>query len=79
MKEAMTVKERMIALINMKPIDRLPFWPKLPHDYPDDVRSYFTICRNAFSSMKLSWKYLILSGIIVLECSYIQYTRFKFY
>jgi len=32
--ENMTVKERWLATIHMKPVDRLPFWPKLDGAYP---------------------------------------------
>ena len=30
----MTPKERWLAAIHMKPVDRLPFWPKLDGSYP---------------------------------------------
>ena len=33
MKETMTPKERWLAAIRMKPVDRLPFWPKLNSAY----------------------------------------------
>jgi len=32
--EQMTPKERWLAAIHMKPVDRLPFWPKLDGAYP---------------------------------------------
>ncbi len=32
--EQMTPKERWLAAIQMKPVDRLPFWPKLDGAYP---------------------------------------------
>lgn len=32
--ESMTPKERWLAAIRMKPVDRLPFWPKLDGAYP---------------------------------------------
>lgn len=34
MNEQMTPKERWLAAIHMKPVDRLPFWPKLDGAYP---------------------------------------------
>lgn len=34
MMEQMTPKERWLAAIRMKPVDRLPFWPKLDGAYP---------------------------------------------
>ncbi len=34
MKETMTTKERWLAAIQMQPVDRLPFWPKLDAAYP---------------------------------------------
>lgn len=34
MSESMTPKERWLAAIHMKPVDRLPFWPKLDGAYP---------------------------------------------
>ena len=34
--EAMTPRERWLAALDMKPVDRLPFWPKL---FPDYVRA----------------------------------------
>jgi len=34
MTEQMTPKERWLAAIHMKPVDRLPFWPKLDGAYP---------------------------------------------
>lgn len=34
MTEQMTPKERWLAAIRMKPVDRLPFWPKLDGAYP---------------------------------------------
>ena len=34
MVEQMTPKERWLAAIHMKPVDRLPFWPKLDGAYP---------------------------------------------
>ena len=34
MAEPMTSKERWLAAIAMKPVDRLPFWPKLDGAYP---------------------------------------------
>lgn len=34
MTEQMTPRERWLAAIHMKPVDRLPFWPKLDGAYP---------------------------------------------
>ncbi len=34
MKDRMTPKERWLAAIQMEPVDRLPFWPKLSGAYP---------------------------------------------
>jgi uroporphyrinogen-III decarboxylase len=34
MRDRMTSKERWLAAIRMKPVDRLPFWPKLDGAYP---------------------------------------------
>lgn len=34
MPEHMTAKERWLAAIRLKPVDRLPFWPKLDGAYP---------------------------------------------
>ncbi|MFZ2656178.1 MAG: hypothetical protein WAX69_14700 [Victivallales bacterium] len=33
MKDKMSSRERWLAAIHMKPIDRLPFWPKLDGAY----------------------------------------------
>ncbi len=41
MNETMTSKERWLAAIHMKPIDRLPFWPKLNDAYPKAQASPF--------------------------------------
>lgn len=30
----MSPKERWLAAINLEPVDRLPFWPKLNSSYP---------------------------------------------
>lgn len=34
MTEAMTPKQRWLAAIDMQPVDRLPFWPKIDGGYP---------------------------------------------
>lgn len=39
--EQMSPKERWLAAINMKPVDRLPFWPKLNGSYPRAQRAPF--------------------------------------
>lgn len=41
MTEQMTPKERWLAAIRMKPVDRLPFWPKLDGAYPPAQQSPF--------------------------------------
>ena len=38
----MTVKERWLAAVEMRPLDRLPFWPKLDRAYPPSQRPLFS-------------------------------------
>ena len=49
MKELMSVKERWLAAINMLPIDRLPFWPKLSEAYPQAQHKPF--CNMSLSEI----------------------------
>ncbi len=41
MRDPMTPKERWLAAIHMKPVDRLPFWPKLDGAYPKTQETPF--------------------------------------
>ena len=41
MKETMTPKERWLAALHMRAVDRLPFWPKLDGAYPQAQEAPF--------------------------------------